>query len=184
MEALKEYVQNVLVDNKSLKDFAEKYYGIELDARRKRASMESDFFEQIKDIEPKEPLPFEELLLEEEPPVTPSVTLEEKTDIITEDEHKSLSEVISGYEYASKLPTFELNFKLGADMFTVVSFKVTDALDKVVRKEKTLEQVSNELENGHRKVFFNLLWYINQNGKVLVRETRNSKFITYKKEVF
>lgn len=72
-------------------------------------------------------------------------------------------------------PCFELGFKNGADKFAVISYQVTDFLDKLKAETASLAYADSRIAAEVKTA----IYYAKRYGSVILRETRNSRFLTY-----
>lgn len=151
-----------------LDEFAQEYFGIELDRRKSKGAMTKALLEGAEDKTPLKQLPWEELLLEETPEpealVVPEPVAEVKeTPVVELPKDESFSPI-------------KLAFKRGAEQFMIASASAVVSATAILSGKDTLESVlASDL-----RVVKSILHYVERDGKVLVRETRNSQFITIK----
>ena len=190
------------LNKREFDDFAKEYYGINLDSRSNRKTMDELFFAIIEteDKSPLKQLPFEELLVEDnvveslkadDNEITSAEVLDEiiinesiidSTVILSEDQLEEgetiEDEPVKEIDIEFK-PSFELNFKNGPDLYSVVSYTVTDFLESMKNGIDISEALDRDLPSINT-----VMHYITKFGKVMLRETRNSRFITYTKKDF
>lgn len=205
MSTLKEYIAGFESDKTKLDEFASEFYNIKLDRRKSYTKMLDTFLKKAEKTDPIKQLPFEELLLEESNNEVPEVggtdsQLDETEDLtdpsdgeldpLEDDESGSLDQ--DGQDdkeskgdatdiFGGAFIPFELTFKNGGNRYTMVPYSVSDYVTE--QQSKGTFDVDN-LPSGTRKLVLSLFWYIIHHGKVTVRESRNSRFITYTLEEF
>ncbi|QIW91048.1 hypothetical protein PVA8_191 [Vibrio phage PVA8] len=148
-----------------LDEFAQEYYGIELDRRKSKGAMTKALLEGAEGKTPLKQLPWEELLLEE----TPDPVVETKV----KEESEAVKVELPKDDSFEPLP---LPFKRGHERFMIASDSAVESAKGIVAGKASLDDVlASDL-----RVVKSILHYVEQDGKVLVRETRNSQFITIK----
>ncbi|AGN30037.1 hypothetical protein VPFG_00032 [Vibrio phage nt-1] len=147
-----------------LDEFAQEFYGIELDRRKSKGAMTKALIEAAEDKTPLKQLPWEELLLEETPEVveTPASVEPVVQAVVVEQD-------------ASFVP-LPLSFRRGKERFMIATDTAVKSAQAILADEST---ISDAKESDLRTVN-SILHYVSQDGQVLVRETRNSQFITIK----
>lgn len=186
---LEQYISEIK-DKKSLDKFATEYFGLSLDGRSSAKTLRKEILEAAQTTDPIKQLPFEN---EEDLPTTNQI--EGYNDILPNGSkgseieslpnsgvsaheppvEESLFEFEDGYR-----PSFELIYKLNGTQFTLVHFKVTDSL--IALQKHTLE--FDDIEPAFQRSVKSALWYIKFQGSILLRESRNSQYITFKYEDF
>ncbi len=152
-----------------LDEFAQEYFGIDLDRRKSKGAMTKALLEAAEDKTPLKQLPWEELLLEE----TPEPEAEVVPEPVAEVKETSVAVELPKDESFSPI---KLAFKRGAEQFMIASASAVDSATAILSGKDTLESVlASDL-----RVVKSILHYVERDGKVLVRETRNSQFITIK----
>ncbi|ALP47488.1 hypothetical protein [Vibrio phage XZ1] len=165
MSQLKKHAESLTKEK--LDEFAKEYYGIELDRRKSKGAMAKKLVEEAEGKTPLKQLPWEELLVE---------TKDETKEI------KEISEVKTEVVDKVELPideSFEpmpLPFRRGREFFMTASDSAVTSAEAIIAGDGSLDDVlASDL-----RVVKSILHYVEKDGKVLVRETRNSQFITIK----
>lgn len=76
--------------------------------------------------------------------------------------------------YIQEKPCFELNFLNGPDRYQMIQYTVTDYLDKIKNGA-----YANDAPSSILAQVLTVMHYVELNGKIMLRETRNSRFLTY-----
>ncbi|URQ03566.1 prohead protease inhibitor [Vibrio phage PVA23] len=162
MSQLKKHAESLTKEK--LDEFAKEYYGIELDRRKSKGAMTKKLVEEAEGKTPLKQLPWEELLVE------------------TKEEIKEISEVKPEVVEKVELPNDEsfepmpLPFRRGREFFMTASDSAVKSAKAIIAGDGSLDDVlASDL-----RVVKSILHYVEKDGKVLVRETRNSQFITIK----
>ncbi|CAL9980507.1 prohead protease inhibitor [Vibrio phage D481] len=153
--------------------FAKEYYGLDLDRRKSKGAMTKALVEHDQTNAPVKPLPWEELLVEtpaEETEVTEEVAGAKAPAAPVEAEQET--KVVETKVDASFVPA-RLPFKRDGVPFMTASASVVDFVAELKSGKVSLEQCPRSDEKAVKSILF----YIERDGKVLVRETRNSRFI-------
>ncbi len=147
-----------------LDEFAQEFYGIELDRRKSKGAMTKALIEAAEEKTPLKQLPWEELLVEETPEIaepealTDAITTEVKVELPKDDSFEPLP----------------LPFKRGFERFMVATDSAVSSAKAILSGQAAIESViASDL-----RLVKTILHYVEKDGKVLVRETRNSQFIT------
>lgn len=182
-EQLEQYLDTL--ERKEIDAFAKEYYGISIDGRLSKPKMIAKLLKETIEIDPLKQLPYEELLLEDkiDETVVEEIPVEEDTIIETVDEEEEtksetvVEDVIvketKVNEFKESFIPFKLPFKYYDKQFIPVDFAVIDVVKSVLSGDKTLEDCDDLVKS--------LVYYVEKEGSVLVRETRNSAFITITK---
>ncbi|QNJ54731.1 prohead protease inhibitor [Vibrio phage vB_ValM_R10Z] len=149
-----------------LDEFAKEYYGVELDRRKSKGAMAKKLVEEAETKTPLKQLPWEELLVE----------TEDKPDPIVETKPVETKEVVVELPKDDSFEPMPLPFRRGREFFMTASDSAVKSAKAIIAGDGSLDDVlASDL-----RVVKSILHYVDKDGKVLVRETRNSQFITIK----
>ncbi len=174
---------NTLTKTKIL-EFSQEYYGEGLNDRASKGAMIKQLEKIAEEKTPLKPLPWEELLLEEESSVETKEVQQEVTDEIvdaTDAEDSAevkpvdlvdLVEPVEDVAIEAHFKPIDLDYKNGDERYMIVTFDSVESYKKIKAGEISLNDVKNSVEEV-KSIFY----YVQRNGSVLVRETRNSRFI-------
>lgn len=168
------------LDKRDLDKFAIEYYGVQLDRRKSKEKMEKQLLDEVYDKDPLKPLPWEELLLETDTTsisdegnsedieildhsnlVVTEETNTEELIITNDDEHNTQKDVPVVPEINFE-PSWTPTLTCSRGVYYPINWQV---LDRYLAGDRT-SQDSQTIE-----------YWIRKNGKLIVRESRNSRFI-------
>lgn len=158
-------------------EFAQEYFGIQLDRRKSKGAMVRTLLEKAEGTDPLKPLPWEELLVEDSESDAPLAP--ESVSKVDDDDDGTIApmdvEKPSPVELAGFTPVV-LPYKRGGEPFIPVHFEVVEMVRGILDGSKTVDDITHQ-----EHIIKSILWYVENDGKCLVRETRHSDFITFQK---
>ncbi|AUR85748.1 hypothetical protein NVP1081O_013 [Vibrio phage 1.081.O._10N.286.52.C2] len=182
MSQLKTHIDTLT--KKELDAFAQEFYGVNLDQRKSKGAMAKVLIEAADVTVPLKQLPWEELLIEEikeletiEPEVIEPEVIEPEV-IVPELDLTQITEpdLAPALEVAEDFKPLPQPFKNGAKRFMVVPIDAVESYQKLAAGDI---EISAVLASSRRAVE-SIIFYVERDGEVLVRESRNSRFITLK----
>lgn len=195
------------MDKTQMYDFALEYFGIKLDTRRKPEVVLETFYKRVAKKDPLKALPNKGPVVRDpfahiDADEVEEITIEEENDAKTEEVEDGAAETEkrlqpsdnSGTDTLSDdsegmvetpvavTPSYTLNMTNGVEKYAQVYFLVTDALDVLKAGDRRINELV--LPTNILNHVLTSVQYARQLGKVTLRETRNSRFITYTAEDF
>ncbi|CAM0035832.1 prohead protease inhibitor [Vibrio phage F86] len=173
MGQLKTHVDSLTKSD--LDEFAREFYGIELDRRKSKGAMTKALIDQAETTMPLKPLPWEELLVE-------TSTEDEIAAVVENETLKSTVEVETPkaarveVEVEENFVPLRTPFKRGGEPFLTITLSAVEFYQALKAGTVSLSDVPKADERAVKTI----LYYVERDGELLVRETRNSRFIELK----
>ncbi len=156
-----------------LDEFATEFYGADLDRRKSKGAMTKALTAFAETNAPLKPLPWEELLVETPAEEVVEVAVAASAPVAEVEAPKAEPVKV---EVEGDFVPFRKPFKRGAEQFLTITLSAVEFYQALKAGTVSL----SDLPKADERAVKTILFYVERDGKLLVRETRNSRFIELK----